>query len=1085
MDINPYLEDLDSQIPAIQLLTALGWNYLNRDEALKLREGREDKVVLTGILRPWLRENNSFHSRGKDHPFSDKGINEAVRRLLDEPFDGLVRTNEKIYNLLNLGTSVPEALDGDTKGRTLRYIDWENWDNNDFHVTDEFSVERQLSHSTRRPDLVLFVNGIPFVVIECKRRDRDNHGERQVDKGAMQLIGYQKSEEIPQLFQYAQLLLSTSVNDVRYATVGTPLKFWSVWHEEELSQLSLNEATNTRLPATTLERLLQGRDKPGEAETIRRHYDALWAGGERLPTEQDHSLWAMLRRERLIGYVHNAVVFDAGVRKVARHQQYFAVRQALRRTLTLRDGRRLGGVVWHTTGSGKSLTMVMLAKALALEPSFNNPRVVLVTDRIDLDEQLGRTFEACGKPVVRAKTGEELVRLIKEGKAGVFSAVINKFDTVIKRKGTVDESPDIFILVDEGHRSNYSSLAVAMRRVFPNGCFVGFTGTPLHKKDKNTAQRFGGFIHSYSMRSAVDEESVLRLIYEGRVAELEQNKEAMDAWFERLTADLNDAQKADLKRKMSRKEVLHNTEPRIMLIAWDISQHFIKNFRATGLKGQLAANSRTSAILYRQYLQQFGIDCEVIMSQPDTRADAESTEDEDKSLVKRFWDEMMERFGNEDEYNKQIKASFGREDGVEILIVVYKLLTGFDEPRNTVLYVDKQLKEHNILQAIARVNRLFDDSKETGFIIDYRGIFGDLNKAMKYYDALADFDADDVALNGVLIDSAEELAKLPQRHSDLWAVFKEVKNNKDAESMERHLWPEDVRHEFYDALSAYQRTLAVALATEGFYQKTPQERIEQYKTDLKYFRELRSSVQSRFAETVDFARYEKQIRRMMDTHIHAPQVGVITDMVDIFDQDAFDAEVERVEGSAAKADTIANRLKKTITEHMEEDEIFYRKFGELVDQAIEDYYNGRISDAEYLQRVSSYKESVRTRTDGRPLELNGHLEAGAYFGLLNDLLGGKTENNVREEPEKYANDSIGKKLTPERFAQIALDIEGTIERHKVRDWPNNDGVINEIERDIDDYLFDLRDSHGIELTIEDIDHLIERFISVAKKLEGA
>ncbi len=309
------------------------------------------------------------------------------------------------------------------------------------------------------------------------------------------------------------------------------------------------------------------------------------------------------------------------------------------------------------------------------------------------------------------------------------------------------------------------------------------------------------------MRDAVREESVLRLIYEGRVVELEQNQEAMDAWFERLTADLNDAQKSDLKRKMTRSEVLHNTESRIMLIAWDISQHFSMNFRNTGLKGQLAANSRTSAILYRKYLKEFGIDCEVIMSQPDTRADAETTEEEDKSLVKRFWEEMMERFGNEEEYNKQIKASFGREDGVEILIVIFKLLTGFDEPRNTVLYVDKQLKEHNILQAIARVNRLFDDSKETGFIIDYRGIFGDLNKAMKHYDALADFDPEDINLNGVLIDSADEIAKLPQHHTDLWNVFKEVENRSDIQSLQEHLYPEDKRHQFYDALGAYQRTL--------------------------------------------------------------------------------------------------------------------------------------------------------------------------------------------------------------------------------------------------------------------------------------
>ncbi len=246
-------------------------------------------------------------------------------------------------------------------------------------------------------------------------------------------------------------------------------------------------------------------------------------------------------------------------------------------------------------------------------------------------------------------------------------------------------------------------------------------------------------------------------------------------------------------------------------------------------------------------------------------------------------------------------------------------------------------------------------------------------------------------------------------------------------------------------------------------------------------------MQSRYAETVDFSRYEKQIRRMMDTHIHAPQVGVITEMVDIFDQEAFDAEVERVEGTAAKADTIANRLKKTITEHVEEDEIFYRKFGELVNKAIDDYYNGRISDVEFLKCVTSYRDSVRTRTDNRPVELNGHLEAGAYYGLLDEMFSNKGSSGVEEPKEKYGDSDIDIDHKPksQQLAQVALDIEAIIERHKVRDWPRKEHVINEMRNDIDDFLFDLRDSEGIDLTIEKMDHLIERFISTARKIEGA
>jgi len=1083
MDINAYLEDLDSQIPAVQLLRALGWEYLSREQALALRDGREDRAVLTGVLRPWLTENNGFPAKGRLNPFSDGSIDEAVRRLVEEPFDGLVRTNERLYHLLTLGTSLPETVAGDTKGRTLRYIDWGDWKNNRFHVTDEFSVERRFAHATRRPDLVLFVNGIPFVVIECKRRDRDTRGERQVDAAIRQLLDYQENENIPQLFQYTQLLLATSVNEVRYGTVKTPRRFWSVWHEEALNEQQVLEAANRRLDEDTLTRLLAGRNAE-HADAIRGYYNHLFAGGERRPTAQDQTFWAMLRPERLLDFVHRFVVFDAGVRKVARHQQYFAVKAALERALPLRGGSRLGGVIWHTTGSGKSLTMVMLAKALALAPSIKRPRVVLVTDRVDLDEQIWRTFEACGKPAARAKTGEELVRLVEEGQAGVITTVINKFDTVINRRGVVDTNPDIFVLVDEGHRSNYSQLAAHMRRVFPNACFIGFTGTPLHKKDKNTAQKFGGFIHDYTMRRSVQEGTVVPLLYEGRIADLEPNKKAIDAWFERLTEGLSTEQKADLKRKMSRAEVLHRAEPRIMMIAWDISRHYADNFKGTGLKAMLAADSRTSAVLYRKYFREFGlVESEVIMSKPDLRGEADEGVEEDAPLVARFWADMMERFGSEEEYNSQIKASFAREDGVEILIVVQRLLTGFDEPRNTVLYVDKMLKEHNILQAIARVNRLFSEEKTSGFVIDYRGVLGQLNKAVKTYDALADFDPEDVDLTGAVIDTHEEVARLPQRHSELWAVFKEVKNRKDNEAMERHLEPDDLRHAFYDALAVYQRTLFVALSTEHFYTDVPQERIEGYKADLVFFRSLRASAQSRFAETVDFSKYEKQIRRMMDTHIHAPSVGIITELVDIFDREAFDAEVERVEGKAAKADTIANRLKKTIREKMEEDPVFYKKFAELVQQAIDDYRQGRIDEAEYLKRVTSCLESVSGRRGDTPPELEGHRGAAAFFGLLAELMA-KAPSGVREPSGEYRGKLI-RKLGRERMAAIALDIERIIEERKVRDWTKKEAVIKGMEDAIDDYLYELRDHSGIALTTEEMDYLIERFLSIAKKQEGA
>ncbi|WP_224958741.1 type I restriction endonuclease subunit R [Geomonas subterranea] len=1071
-----YLEDFDSVIPAIQVLHALGWQYLSREEALRLRNGRLDQVVLTEVLRPWLEANNRIEVKGETHLFSDANITEAVRRITDEPYDGLIRTNEKIYHLLTLGTSLDQTISGDRKGRSLHYINWQAdpaKGKNVYHVTNEFSVERARSHETARPDLVLFVNGIPLAVIECKRRDKDHQaGQKQVETAVEQMIRNQKDDYIPHLFQFGQLLIATSVNEARYGTVGTSRKYWSVWKEEGAFDQEVHATANTRLPAEVEAKIFAPLEEK-DAETYRDarcYFNDLWAGGDRLPTVQDKTLWALLRPERLLELAYGYIVFDAGVRKIARYQQYYAVKRTIERVIPLREGVRQGGVIWHTTGSGKSLTMVMLAKALALHPAISNPRVIIVTDRVDLDDQIWRTFGACGKSAEKANTGEHLVRLITEGKASVITTIINKFSTVKAKFGVTDANPNIFVLVDESHRTNYGTTAAQMRRVFSNACYLGFTGTPLLKAEKSTARKFGGFIHSYTMRQAVEDEAVAPLLYEGRMALLEQHQDAMQRWFDRVTANLSDAQKADLKRKMATKDAVQNAEQRLRLIAYDISVHYRDNFKGTGFKAQLAAYNRTTAILYRKFFKEYGmVNVEVIMSQPDTRKEHDSIEEEDESIVNAFWKEMMQRFGKEEEYVKQLIASFSRADGVEILIVIDKLLTGFDEPRNTVLYIDKTLKEHNILQAIARVNRICT-GKEFGYIVDYRGVLGSLNEAMNTYDALGGFDPDDVDMTGAIIDTHAEVKTLPQKHTDLWDVFKEVTNKLDNEAMEQHLAPEDRRQAFYEALTAYQQTLAVALATEHFYEDTSGDQIKVYKEDLKRFRSLRASVQQRFAESIDYSQYEKQIRKVMDSHIQAPDIEVVTNLVNIFDVDAFDQEVERRVGPAAKADVIANRLAKTIHERMDEDPVFFKKFADLVQKAIDDYRSERISEAEYLSNVSEYLRTIRQGHDTElPTELSSYREAPAYYGVVGEVL------------ENYGPAQTERKQIA---AEMAIAIEKIIDPMKGRDWTVRDDIQKGMANAIDDFLFEARDRYGVNLNTPDMDAIIERCLSIAKKLAG-
>ncbi|MCB9162295.1 MAG: HsdR family type I site-specific deoxyribonuclease, partial [Caldilineaceae bacterium] len=724
---------------------------------------------------------------------------------------------------------------------------------------------------------------------------------------------------------------------------------------------------------------------------------------------------------------------------------------------------RTGGVIWHTTGSGKSLTMVMLAKALALHPAVANPRVVLVTDRVDLDAQIFGIFRACGKNVAQADSGRHLVRLVtgklkkKERRADIITTVINKFDQAAARH-IQDDGVNIFVLVDESHRSQYGSMHTKMQRVFPNACFIGFTGTPLTKREKSTAQKFGSFIHKYPMRQAVADQAVVPLLYEGRIVDQDVDKRQLERWFERTTAHLTPEQKADLKRKMSRSEAVNATEQRIQEIAYNIALHYEQNWRGTGFKGQVATPSKEIGLKYLTYLREYDIDAALVISPPDTR---EGGDEVTSALpaIQDFWKQMMERYGSEEAYNREVLASFDRADGLEILVVVDKFLTGFDEPRNTVLYIDKPLKEHTLLQAIARVNRLAD-GKESGYIIDYRGVLGELNEAMNLYDALAEYDLEDI--EGAFADVSEEIAKLPQRHSDLWAIFTPVGNQRDRESMERFLEPEDRRQRFYEALTDYARSLRVALASVQFYEETPEARIKLYKDDLKYFDQLRRAIKMRFAETVDYRDYEDKVRKLMDQHVRATGTSVITPMVNVFDVEAFDAEVERLGTPAAKADTILNRMKRTITEHMDEDPAFYRRFSEMVEETIRAYRQGRIDQLDYLQQAESHLRQMRQgHSDGLPAELAHYRDARAYYGVVHDTL------------SEYG-------LDDDAIAELAIRQEALIETRKVTDWDNNHDVQQAIKRDLDTVFYEVERRTGVEFDMHDMDLMIERIIEVAK-----
>ncbi len=629
-----FQEDHISQVPVLQLLQNLGYTYLRPQEVLLQRKGRFSNLMLEGILAQQLRKMNRIIYRGKQHEFTEANIQAAVQAVKDIPFDGLIRTSEKMFDLLSLGKALGQTIDGDMKSFTLQYIDWRNPANNVFHVSEEFEVERTGSHQLCRPDVVLFVNGIPFTVIECKRPDIKD----PLDQAISQNIRNQGEDYIPKLFTFTQLLVGVTKNEVAFGTTGTGAKFWSRWRElrdGKPADVTAEVAPFVNKPLTKTQKDKLFADRFGY---VRTYFDDIEAEGRQV-TEQDKALYSLCRPERLIDLAWRFILFDAGEKKIARYQQYFAVKSILERVREIeRSGRRRGGVIWHTQGSGKSLTMVMLAKSLALNPAILNPIIVLVTDRIDLDEQIWKTFHHCGKQPVQALTGKHLAQLVREGKESVITTVIDKFAAAVAAGEIRNDSANIFVLVDESHRSVYGETGAKMEKALPNACFIGFTGTPLMKVEKNTARKFGGLIEpAYTIDQAVKDKAVVPLLYEGRLVLQQVDQKAIDKWFAVVTKSLTDLQRADLKRKFSTAEQLNKAERKIYEAAFDISEHYSRNWQETGFKAQLAAPSKKAALKYKQFLDEFGkVTSEVVISAPDTREENEDVNEVDSEEVRAF-----------------------------------------------------------------------------------------------------------------------------------------------------------------------------------------------------------------------------------------------------------------------------------------------------------------------------------------------------------------------------------------------------------------------------------------------------------------
>lgn len=1051
-------EDYSSKIPALATLMALGWEYLSPTDCLRKRGGHREVLLKDELVA--VLQTRRFTFRGRAYGLSSNAIDTIVRELSAPSLQhGLTAANRQLYEKLCLGITVTEFIDGKKCQPTIPIIDWQDMTNNHFQVTEEMEVLNTQGTSTRRPDIVGYVNGIPLVVIEAKRPDSENPNKNRVEEGVSQMIRNQYLDEIPVLFSYAQLLLSISGDEGLYGTTETKAGFWGNWKDEAFGESHFTAIKNTPLSDQQQQALFANKPK-----AMMKYFKSLWSKPQ-LATKQDHLLISLLTPERLLEFIRFSILFDKKKGKIAaRYQQFFAVKQLLARVdQRNHDGGREGGIIWHTTGSGKSFSMVFLTKALLLHPSLSDCRILVVTDRTDLEKQLANTFlsgGAYGSDIAakkegtnaRAKTGKDLAKRIGQGNERIIFSLLQKFNTASKQPECFNPSDNIVVLVDEGHRSHGGENHERMRKSLPNASFIAFTGTPLLKEEK-VDSKFGPILHSYTMRRATEDKAIAPLLYEERKQLLDVNAKAIDKWFDKITARLTPEQQRDLKKKFSRKEHVYGAEHRIELIALDIADHFSEHFKKLdlGLKGQLATDSKRSAIRYKKALDATGVvTSAVIISPPDTREGHQDTDESNLPEVQQWWKRYVT--GNPEQYEKDTIDNFATDGEPDLLIVVDKLLTGFDEPKNAVLYIDKPLKEHNLIQAVARVNRLHKD-KQYGLLIDYRGILPELDVAILGYQKLEEqtqggYDIED--LEGLYAPISSEYKKLPKLHKALWNIFANVKNRTDREQYRQILMPkyvedddgheydarQHVREDFYEALKEFGLCLKLALSSRSFFEdeKVTEAMIQTYKEDLRWFVKLRNIARQDAHETVDYSAYDEQIRRLVDKHVVGEEVvdpeGVMLvhemgteqarELMIREDNAEYRSEQWSDEKTRNETDTIKTRMKKTIEQELATDPYAQKVFSELLKETISeaaalfDYPH-----KQYTLFVDLEAKLQRCEVNSITADFGDNRHAQAYYGVFRLVLGEQgLGDDDKQVVEAYAIDEVVKTAIAENSLNI-------------------------------------------------------------------
>lgn len=1037
-------EASSSQIPALLELVNLGYTYIPRAKVAELRDG-SSQYILREIAFDALRKINESH-------ISDKSIRDEIFKA-EQQIDmgaGIFKASEEIYALLLAGCGVSELIDGRRTSPQMRFIAWgKDWGKNTFHVCAEFELSEG---ADRRPDIVLFVNGFPFAVVENKK------SSVKVAEAVAQMVRNQGRTETPKFFIFPQILIATNVRELKYGTMLTPARFYSHWKEKDVDSAAFDAEVEKTINA------------PIDPEIFAQiHRDLLRSTGDmhvaptRKITEQDRGIYSLLRPERMLELVRNFILYDKGVKKIARYQQVFAIKKTMERLKTFDEyGRRRGGLIWHTQGSGKSLTMVMLVKCLIDDPEIVLPRVLVVTDRRDLDRQIADTFAACNikKDVKKTTSSAELLQLIKEKDQRVITALIHKFG-IGGIHAVPDNDPNVFVLIDEAHRSQAGQANTELNLILPKACQIGFTGTPLMRKEKSSAAKFGGIIDAYTISEAEADGVVLPLIYQPRYVELSVQQKLLDQFYDQITQGLTEGEKKDLQQKFNSSQIIEETSQRIETIALDILTHYAR-FADTGLKAQVVAPSKYAAVMFQKaFSLQDAIQTDVVISESADKEEDDQLAEHKKEVVKFLAEEKHKHGSSLLKRGKDLIDDFKENpDGVRMLIVVDKLLTGFDAPRNTFLYLAKQLKDHNLLQAIARVNRLFDgdkgkEAKVNGFVIDYSKNAKNLRDAMELF---SNYDPEDI--ERALLNTDEKIAGLERVYQELHGIFNSVRNKQDTEEYIRVLENDvETREHFYELVDEFTRQFSTCQMLYDFTQKFDEEKLRRFALDLKRFVELKKIQKIKNAETVDFSKYEDQIRRILDKYVSAEYVTELAEPICVSESAEFNAYIEKAErglSDKSKAEAIAAQTQRTIKENYNKDPEFYRHFSEKISRLIAELRSAKEEDVKALwgEVRQVQNQVVDYEYSDIPAPLKERKLLHPYF------------RNLKKQLANYP-------LSAEQLCAVVETIVQLIEQHKIVDWDSNIEVERRVRIEIEDYLFDtVKDQFGIPLTLDEIDTLL-------------